>query len=62
MSGARPLTFILPSCRSRVQGPNELGGVLLGEGGGGFPSAFWICSLMQSVQGKCEPETLFDQF
>ena len=25
----------LPSCRSRVQGPNELGGVLLGEGGGG---------------------------
>ena len=52
----------LPSCRSRVQGPNELGGVLLGEGVGGFPSAFWICSPIQSVQGKCEPEALFDQF
>ena len=31
-------------------------------GVGGFPSAFWICSPMQSVQGKCEPEALFDQF
>ena len=29
---------------------------------GEFPSAFWICSPMQSVQGKCEPEALFDQF
>ena len=33
-----------------------------GRGWGGFPSAFWICSPMQSVQGKCEPEALFDQF
>ena len=29
-------------------------------GGGGFPLAFWICCPMQSVQGKCEPEALFD--
>ena len=53
MSGHGLSALNLPSCRSRVQGPNELGGVLLGgRGVGGLPSAFWICSPMQSVQGK----------
>ena len=42
----------LPSCRSRIQGPNKLGGVLLGGRGGGIP--FSILDLFPNTECSWE--------
>ena len=58
--GMASLHLIYHLVEAEYKGQMSLEGSFWGVGG--FPSAFWICSPMQSVQGKCEPEALFDQF
>ena len=62
VGGMASLHLIYHPVEAEYKGQTSLEGSYWGEGVGGFPSAFWICSPMQSVQGKCEPEALFDQF
>ena len=54
------LHLIYHPVEAEHKGQMSLEGSYWGEGGGGFLSAFWICSPKQSVQGKCEPEALCD--
>ena len=57
--GMASLHLIYHPVEAEYKSQMSLEGSYWGEGVGKFPSAFWICFPMQSVQGKCDPEALF---